>query len=281
MRWLGAALISLLVACSQPQPEAADPGAPRLVSLAPAITETVATLGGTELLVGRSDWCVQPPEVTGVPSMGSSLTPDLERIAGARPSLILLDASTANRTDDLSALAPTEVLPWLTVQEVVSSTRRVGEIVGHPDEGEALARRLSALDLAATAEAPQVLLVIGGQGLSSGEVWFVARNSLHGAALRAAGGRNAVGEDVGGASTLSLEALVKLDPPMVVVLTPQEPTPEVRQAILDDWSRLETLAAVRESRVGVVGGVMAQSTGPGILELVQALKSELARLGAQ
>ena len=102
------------------------PSTPRLVSLTPAITETLGALGALDLVVGRSDWCDHPPEVAALPAVGSALTPNLEAIAGLQPSAILVDASNANQTDDLRAVARVEVLPWLTVSEVTAH---------HVDEG--------------------------------------------------------------------------------------------------------------------------------------------------
>lgn len=44
----------------------------RVVSLVPSVTEAVAMLGGLARLVGRTDYCVAPPAVAALPSVGGT-----------------------------------------------------------------------------------------------------------------------------------------------------------------------------------------------------------------
>lgn len=270
-------ILLLLLACGgAPAPA---PSTPRLVSLSPAITETLGAIDALDALVGRSDWCHAPPAVEALPAVGSGLTPDLERITALRPTTILLDGSVGNQTDTLRGLTEVQVLPWLTAEELVASTRKLGALTHHELGADALAERLQrALSQPAPANGPSVLLALGGE--PGVDLWFIKQNSLHGSALHAAGARNAVDHDVDGAPTLSTEALVTLDPAYVIVLLPAAPDDATRATTLQSWSRLSTLRAVREGHVGVLGGPLLLSPGPAILDTVRELHDELARLGA-
>jgi len=271
-------ILLLLLACSG-APTPPPVSSVRLVSLSPAITETLGAIDALDTLVGRSDWCHAPPAVDALPALGSGLTPHLERITALRPSTILLDGSVGNQTDTLRGLAQVEVLPWLTAAELVSSTIRLGVLTHHEPSANALAARLQAsLSEPAPANGPAVLLALGGE--AGHDLWFIKPNSLHGSALHAAGARNAIDHDVAGAPTLSTEALVQLDPPYVIVLLPAAPDDATRHATLAEWSRLRTLRAVREGHVGVLGGPLLLSPGPAILDTVRQLHDELLRLGA-
>lgn len=250
------------------------------MALAPALTETLAHLGAAAQQVGRSDWCALPADVARLPAVGSSLTPAFERIAALRPTHILLDASAGNQVDALRALAPVEVLPWLTVDEVVASSRRLGVLSGRVEAAEVLAHRLAKLRVEPRADAPRVLLVLGDGGVPTTEVWFIRRNSLHGAALQAAGARNAVDEDVTGQPVLSVEALLKLDPPTVVVLSTAPASAELEARVKAAWGAMTPLRAVRDGRVTLVSGPGVLSTGPTILDTVESLRAALDRLGA-
>ena len=66
---------------------------------------------------------------------------------------------------------------------------------------------------------------------TSGDIWYVKSNSLHGAALHAAGARNAVPEPVDGAPSLSIEALIALNPERIILLSTEPATPELRRSI--------------------------------------------------
>lgn len=270
-----AAAIGLSRMARKPPPKPQGPA--RLVSLSPALTETVLALGGASLLVGVSDFCELPSTIR-LPRVGSSLTPNYEAIAGLRPTLILSDGSVASKGRALAELAPCETLPWLTLSEVVASTRRLGALLNQPAAGNALAAQLEArLSRQPPANAPRVLLLLSYDATRPAELWFIKRNSLHGAALSAAGARNAVDRDVSGLPKLALEELVALDPDMVFILPPPGSSAEQQRELVRAFGAQVPLRAVEQGRVTTVRGT--QSVGPSILELVEALSQALASGG--
>jgi len=251
-------------------------GARRLVSLTPAITETVLALGAVDQLVGVSNYCTLPSGMQR-PRVGSSLTPSYEAIASLRPSLILCDGSAGAKQRELAALAPCQVLPWLTLSDVVESTKTLGQLLERRPAGDALAQRLHArLSSKPAADAPRVLLLLSYDADRPGEIWFIRPNSLHGAALNAAGARNAVAHDVAGLPRLSLEELIQLDPDQVFIIPPPGADLEAKRRMLTAFARLAPLRAVRESRLAIVNGT--QSVGPSILELVDSLSLVLQKM---
>jgi iron complex transport system substrate-binding protein len=248
----------------------------QLVSLTPAITETVFALGGQDQLAAVSDYC-SLPAASKLPRVGTALTPRYEAIAALRPSHILSDDSAGAKRRELAALGPVEILPWLTLSEVVSSTRRIGVLLGKAAAGEQLAQRLEQrLSRKPPAGAPRVLLLLSYDPDRPAELWFIRRNSLHGAALAAAGGENAVDHDVAGLPRLSVEGLIKLDPDVVLIIPPKGATAAAQRAAVEAFSKLAPLRAVKQGRVAVVEDA-SQSTGPSILELVDALERALKK----
>ncbi|MBR0504540.1 MAG: iron chelate uptake ABC transporter family permease subunit, partial [Kiritimatiellae bacterium] len=85
--------------------DAAADGAPRIVSCAPAATETIFDLGGEGCLVGRSSACLYPAAATNLPSVGAYSAPSLERIVALAPTHVLMtyisDPSMSNRLERL------------------------------------------------------------------------------------------------------------------------------------------------------------------------------------
>ncbi len=251
-------------------------GARRLVSLTPAITETLLVLGAREQLVGVSDYCSLPAGQK-LPRVGSSLTPNYEAIAGLHPSLILCDDSAGAKQRELAALARCQILPWLTLAEVTNSVRLLGTLSEQSTAANALAQQLdSRLGQQPAADAPRVLLLLSYDADRPAELWFIKQNSLHGAALHAAGARNAVGHAVPGLPRLSVEELIQLDPDQVFIIPPPGATAEGKRKMLTAFMALAPLRAVKDNRLATVNGT--QSVGPSILELVDSLASMLKKM---
>ena len=275
-RAVALALVSALAACTGRAP--ATSSAQRLVSLSPAITEVLFWIGAGPQVVGVSDYCNHPPEARSLPRAGTMLAPAYEAVAGLRPTRIAGEQVLQSPEEALSHLAPTSMLPWLTLSEVAASTRTLGQLTGHQDRAEELARRFEhTLSRRAPAGAPRILLVIG-YAPELLTVWYVKPDSLHGMALEAAGGRNVMEGAASGLPSLSLERIVEIDPESIIVLVAAELDEAARQSYLEGWKRLSTLKAVRRGAIRIVASKGVQSAGPRILDLVERLRAEIASL---
>ena len=244
----------------------------RVLSLGPAITETIFAIGGASALAGVSDYCDFPEEARGYPRAGTALQPNLEVIANLRPEVIVGQEAQGSQLSTLERIAPVRALPWLTLPSFVSSVRALGDIVGQRANADALADRVqSGLTSRASASSPRVLVVMTFDPASSAAVWFERRNSLHGAALEAAGGRNAVDEDVHGPPALSLERVIQLDPDLIIPLVNRDPSDEAVREAIASWRRVPVLRAVQRGAVRPVALQGIFSQGPRILALAEAL----------
>jgi iron complex transport system substrate-binding protein len=259
---------------SKPKPDAS-----RIVSLSPGITETLFAIGAGSKVIGVTDFCMHPPEVLALPRFGTTMTPNYEAIARSDPTLIVAENAAEARRSELSALADTLFLPWLTLRDLTTSIRKLGERVDHSSQAKQLASELERrLGVPEPKTGPRVLLAIGHTPGKLDEIWFMRNNSVHGAALRAAGGRNAVAEDIPGLPRIALARLVELDPDIILILA--KPTkPRIAPALyVDDYVRLAPLQAVRQQRIAVIDTPDALVNGPRILELLDRLKLEIKRL---
>ncbi|MEP7050443.1 MAG: helical backbone metal receptor [Pseudomonadota bacterium] len=276
---LHTALSSLAWAALGCQHAAVRTGTRRIVSLSPAFTETLYATGAEADLVGVSDYCNYPEVAKKLPRNGSALTPNYEAIVRLAPTLILCEAAAAAPRRELSALSVTRFLPWLTLEDIVASTRLLGALTDRAEAASALAERLwDGLAVAENPAGPRVLAVLGeGQGKLS-EIYFIKRNSIHGAALRAAGARNAVAADAMGVPRLSLEELLHLDPDGIIVLIAPGPHAPSDTQVLQEYQALEPLRARRNNRISVLKSDEAFGEGPRILNLAEQLRREVQRL---
>ena len=88
----------------EPQPYPAYAGqlefdeAPKTAaSLSPAITEIICGLGYGDKLVGISDYCDRPEEITGRQTLGSAANPNIDEIIGLRPELLISQSPIAKK----------------------------------------------------------------------------------------------------------------------------------------------------------------------------------------
>jgi ABC-type Fe3+-hydroxamate transport system substrate-binding protein len=92
-----------------------------VVSLVPSLTEAIAT-SRPELLVGATDWCSHPAELSVVRVRGTK-NPDLKRIADLAPDLVICNQEE-NRELDVRRLRQAGVAVW------VSRIETLGEAFG-------------------------------------------------------------------------------------------------------------------------------------------------------
>jgi len=269
--WMGATL------SPPPAQPLAKGAAQRVVCLDPGITEVILHLDAASLLVARPNHTDEFDSIAQLPAVGTGITPNYEGIVRARPDLILTSGGRGAVFTDLNAIAPTTALPWLSVADVVQGVRAVGAALGRDTAAEQLAARLEeGLTNRVTATSPTVLLLIGAPSEARPDLWYIKDNSLHGAALRAAGGQNAVQASITGTPSISVERLLKLDPDIVVMMIANpNATDETLIEHRRFWSRLEQLTAVREDRIHFLVGGEHFYTGPGILRLVEALSHHI------
>ncbi len=102
------------------------PGPPkRVVSLVPSDTLTIAELGCGSALVGRTDYCELPADITGrLPSVGGTKNPSLQAILDLSPDLVVANQEE-NTKSDLEALVGHRVRVY------VAFPKRVADGVAH------------------------------------------------------------------------------------------------------------------------------------------------------
>ena len=255
-------LLLLVTACAAPDqvPPPASGAAPqRIVSLIPAVTETLYALGAGPSVVGVSTFDTYPPEVASVARVGGLIDPDTERILALRPDLVFLYGSQTDLVTQLErAGVPIETYRHGGIAGIVSSTREIGARIGRAEAGEALAASIER-DIAAVRarvagrEKPATLIVFGREedtlrGLyASGGTGFIHDM------VEAAGGRNIFGDVPRESVQASLESILERAPDVILELRAPESVPDgwaARQ--LDIWRTAPSLPAVRNGRVHVL-----------------------------
>jgi iron complex transport system substrate-binding protein len=246
----------------------------RIVSLAPSLTETVYALGQQSHLVGDTDYCDYPPEAKSIAKVGGVVNPSIEQVASLHPDLVLVAATnrfeTVRALDDLNI--PVYETDPHTVDEIITSTARLGDVLGAPQNGAALAaqlqQRLADLRLKlANQTARRVLFIVWTDPLIS-----VGKNTFIADALAKAGAISIV-DAVQDWPHLSLEEVVRLQPEyLIFTVQNDEKAPEASTlAILPGWRSLE---AVKNHRFAVISDAVDRPA-PRLISAIEDLARQL------
>jgi iron complex transport system substrate-binding protein len=226
----------------------AENGAQRIVSLAPAITETLFALGAGADVAGVSQYCDYPPEVLRLPKVGSFLTPNIEAIAGLRPTLVigLVTSSDLREIRALNAMGyRTMMVDDNSIAGIEASIRTVGGAVGRAREAHALLDRIH-LEIAAIEQRlrdtpkRRVLMVVGHQPMVA-----VGRGTYLDELLTMARATNIAANSAQTWPRLSLEYIIAMRPEVILDgqmgSDPNSPS--------SFWAKYPTIPAVRDHRV--------------------------------
>jgi iron complex transport system substrate-binding protein len=209
----------------------------RIVSLVPSATEALLAMALADRLVGRTDYD-RMPELTGRPSVGGGLQPNLEILVSLDLDLVIRfagdsDLATAERLTELG-------IPHFAVQpdgieDVLTIIRDLGRITDASDAADAMLREIrKILDDVASRVAelpePRVAYLLGGD-----PPWVAGPGTYIDELMAVAGGIN-VFDDLGTLyAPVSMEALLDRDLDLILLsngLTPPSPLAHVPSAVL-------------------------------------------------
>lgn len=248
----------------------------RIVSLAPSLTETVYALGAEDRLVGDTDYCDYPPEAQKKPKVGGVIDPNLEEIAALRPDLVLVTKG-ANRLETVRALdsfgIPTYATDPHKVDEIITSTEKLADVLNVPAAGKALAedlqRRLTILQTKLSALPPRrVLFVVWTEPLIS-----VGRDTFIADALHKAGAVSIV-DSTQDWPQISMEEVARLQPEYLIFAASHS------DAAVHDYDSLANLAgwrilnAVRNRHYAVISDAVIRPA-PRIVSAIEDLARQL------
>jgi iron complex transport system substrate-binding protein len=262
-------------AAAQPRP---GPTARRVVSVVPAVTEMLFAIGAGPQVVAVSSYDNWPPEVKSLTRVGALLDPDVERILQLRPDLVVVYGTQSELEIKLQR-AGIRTFPYVLggLDNLTTTIRRLGPLVGRAAEAERVADRLQARFAAIRARVagkrrPRTLLVFGREPGAlraidaSGGVGFLSD------IVALAGGDNVFGSEKRESVRVGTESILAAAPEVIIdihyghTLGPAQIDRE-RAA----WKTLPAVPAVRMGRVALLVGDEFVVPGPRLADAAEAI----------
>jgi iron complex transport system substrate-binding protein len=252
----------------------------RIVSLIPALTDMLIAIGAQPQLVAVSSYD-DDPQVKALPRVGALLDPDVERIIGLRPDLVLVYGSQQDLVTQLArASIPVYQYRHGGLAHVTATIRELGARVGRPARAEAVAagieERIAAVRRRTSVRPkPRTLLVFGREpGTLRGIYVSGGRGFLHDM-LEAAGGANVFADTTTESVQASSELILARAPDVIIELrSNEELSGPASRTEIDSWKALSSVPAVQNGRVHLLVGRSLNVPGPLVAEGVE----QLARL---
>ncbi len=243
--------------------------APRVISLAPSMTEIVIELQAADLLVAVLDGGERPTQVRGLPSVGRHGQLDMERLLSLRPDLLLLwpgSVAPAQR-DQLQRLGiPIYSAEPHDLGQLIEQIQAIGERLGRIEQGRqyatALRERLDGLRERYHRDPPlrvfyqvwdKPLYTLGGRQIVSD-------------ALSVCGARNLFADLDTPAPQVSLESVLQRDPEVILAGDPRQ---------LQAWAAWPQVSAVARGRLLLVPDLGLERPSGQMIEAVARLCERL------
>ena len=192
----------------------------RIVSLSPSNTEILFAIDAGDKVVGRDEYSDYPEEALDIPTVGGFTTPNIEKILGLDPDVIIAALLTQNAISSIENQIPCLYFDPESVNDVLSVINRIGLVTGKETEAQNLIDDMqstvdditSITDDFTSAEKPSVFLEIFYE-----PYWTIGGSSHINELISMTGGINIFGDQDFSYSTISEEVIINSKPDIIVL----------------------------------------------------------------
>lgn len=221
--------------------------ATRIVALTPSDCEILCALGCEGMLVGRGEYCDYPASILELLVVKSGADTNIEEILALEPQVVLM-SDMAQTGDQAKMLEENGVRVVISdansIEEVYTSIRMIGALMGKDAEAEALIADMQATfdDIAAKSENTGKTVYFEVSPLQYG-LWTAGKNTFMDELATMCGLTNAFA-DVDGWAEISEEQVLERDPDYIVTITMyfgEGPTPVEEIIGRTGWEGLKAI----------------------------------------
>ena len=252
-----------------------DKPAQRIISLAPHATELLFAVGAGAQIVGVSEYSDYPEQAKKILSVGNVFALDLERLISLKPDLVVV-WGTGNAKLLTNKLRENHVTVFESephdFETIATSMERLATLTGKVAKGKEAAAsfrtRLETLRHTYQLKPGQKTVNVFFQ------IWqkpLMTLNDQHlvSSAIQLCGGKNIFGKLKEISPTVSLEAVLSLNPQAIVATSGE------KQDVLSEWLQFPRLFAVNKNNLFIIDGNWINRSGPRILDGVESLCKNL------
>lgn len=252
----------------------------RLVSLTPAVTETLFALGVGDRIVGNDDYDDYPPEAAEIEPVATYAGVDVEKVVALEPDLVIAGGQGFTNPEAVAKLRSLGIQVLVVyapdIAGVLADIRLIGLAVNRLDAAEAITQRMAAgidavIEAIGSRPTPRVFYEID----ATQDIYGPADDSFLAEMIELAGG---IPVTTGSPTVYSipLETLVAADPEVIVLGDANYGVTVDQVAARPAW---RSITAVKSGAIRPVNDTVVTRPGPrlveGLRELALAIHGEI------
>jgi len=244
----------------------------RIVSLAPNITEILFALGLGQRVIGVTQHCNYPAEVSSKIRVGTYIDLNIEKVLFLKPDLVIANAD-GNEKDSVERMVsfgiPVLVTNPKNLNEVFATIKKIGKMTKKEDQADILVQSLrkrvdQVVRACSNLPHPRVFLQINEHPLIT-----VGKETFHNNLIRLAGGINISGEESIQYPKYSLEQVLRLRPEVILITSMERGAVAERKK--ERWRKWDQLPAVKLGRIHILDSDLLDRPSPRLVDGLEAL----------
>jgi vitamin B12 transport system substrate-binding protein len=248
---------------------------PRIITLAPHVTETIFAAGAGDGIIATVDSSNFPDQARSIPRIGDGLNVNVEQILAKRPDILIAwqPSALTRALDEVIKSLPVSLIfsDPKTLADIPTEIRRYGALLGTSavanEHAAELESRLLDLERRYAGRKPlKVFIEIGDNPL-----YTLGRAPLFNDMIRVCSGVNLYSSAHIAAPHANVEEVLMMRPDVIVVATHH---PEMLDRARQRWARAHLPAALNSHIYGIDADLLSRP-GPRLIDASQALCDSL------
>lgn len=248
----------------------------KIIAMSPGIVETLFFLGSGNDIIGTAGHCSYPEAAKKIPVVGGISELNYEFVLTAKPDAVFLMPSqdhTAHKLDQLGIRSVT--VPQESLEDILNSFVVIGKELGKEKRASVIKDSLGlVLNLyRKPADSLKVLISVGREyGSRVSYIYSNGRNGFLNDIVNLLGHQNILKTSIP-YPKISTEAIMALNPDIILDLVPDTDMPEITK-LIDDWEFFKNTEAWKYERIYIITGSHTTVPGPRIFDFIKDLKEK-------
>ena len=261
------------ILCNRDNPSIVEKDQYRIISLSPHITEIIYALGAERYLIASTDFCNYPQQAQKTEKIGGLLDPNIEKMIALKPTHLFGVPAHQKLNEELKKFDLTiHMLHNEEISDVFATIDQIGRQIGYQKQAERLVDQIQATfdslkNVHSVVRKTGAMLVIGRERGTLRNIMVAGKATFLDEVWQLVGGKNCYRDLPARYATINLESILAKDPDVIIEFDTDRPRGIYKSEMIEQWSVLKDVKAVKLGNLYMVGGGHSMIPGPRMVQL--------------